>query len=342
MQIGAGFESIDESLVAGKLGENTQFDLRIIGDYQSSLFRMTHEAAPVFNSVWYLLNVRIRAGEAARRRADLAKVCVQPAGLRIDELDHVLAIAGQGLLHRAVFEQLRDDRILHGQRLQLPVAGRVRKRNSEPGHRLRHLLLRIEIDVRARRPEQRSLCHALAQHLLQLVCEFGASLFDDRELFQPALFVHVKAGQLQIDHRHYAFKLELGALDQIERSKPLDQFVAERNQDRRVTRGILQLRFREFEFPVAQPLALVDSFVEITRGNRFQAVTLFDVAGGNHLTGEQGVEQPDDIDTLLASQMVSRSEEHTSELQSLTNVVCRLLLEKKRGDREKGHRRQTE
>src|SRR5438093_7590700 len=27
-----------------------------------------------------------------------------------------------------------------------------------------------------------------------------------------------------------------------------------------------------------------------------------------------------------------RSEEHTSELQSLTNLVCRLLLEKKKGD----------
>ena len=61
----------------------------------------------------------------------------------------------------------------------------------------------------------------------------------------------------------------------------------------------MQLRFREFEFPVAQPLALVDSFVEITGGNRFQAVTLFDVAGGNHLTGEQGVEQPDDIDAQV-------------------------------------------
>src|SRR5258706_10545232 len=28
----------------------------------------------------------------------------------------------------------------------------------------------------------------------------------------------------------------------------------------------------------------------------------------------------------------SRSEEHTSELQSLTNIVCRLLLEKKKND----------
>src|SRR5438046_5656010 len=32
----------------------------------------------------------------------------------------------------------------------------------------------------------------------------------------------------------------------------------------------------------------------------------------------------------FSRQQVSRSEEHTSELQSLTNLVCRLLLEKKK------------
>src|SRR5262249_58902460 len=36
---------------------------------------------------------------------------------------------------------------------------------------------------------------------------------------------------------------------------------------------------------------------------------------------------------LGASLLVSRSEEHTSELQSLTNLVCRLLLEKKKQHR---------
>src|SRR5437016_7140327 len=37
-----------------------------------------------------------------------------------------------------------------------------------------------------------------------------------------------------------------------------------------------------------------------------------------------------------------RSEEHTSELQSLTNLVCRLLLEKKKGPRQaRTSRRQT-
>src|SRR5437016_6814404 len=36
-----------------------------------------------------------------------------------------------------------------------------------------------------------------------------------------------------------------------------------------------------------------------------------------------------DIDTVPVDVVAIRSEEHTSELQSLTNLVCRLLLEKK-------------
>src|SRR5471030_3065167 len=35
-------------------------------------------------------------------------------------------------------------------------------------------------------------------------------------------------------------------------------------------------------------------------------------------------------DTVVASTVMSRSEEHTSELQSLRHLVCRLLLEKKK------------
>src|SRR5438046_6284037 len=39
--------------------------------------------------------------------------------------------------------------------------------------------------------------------------------------------------------------------------------------------------------------------------------------------------------SALAMEKEDRSEEHTSELQSLTNLVCRLLLEKKKtADRE--------
>src|SRR2546430_9629322 len=39
---------------------------------------------------------------------------------------------------------------------------------------------------------------------------------------------------------------------------------------------------------------------------------------------------PDPGRVHLAHELVSRSEEHTSELQSQSNLVCRLLLEKKK------------
>src|SRR5256714_3420585 len=40
--------------------------------------------------------------------------------------------------------------------------------------------------------------------------------------------------------------------------------------------------------------------------------------------------KPSDYGTQLAAKQKLRSEEHTSELQSLAYLVCRLLLEKKR------------
>src|SRR5438093_6298727 len=43
-----------------------------------------------------------------------------------------------------------------------------------------------------------------------------------------------------------------------------------------------------------------------------------------------GESRHDDLAVGLEGEGGGRSEEHTSELQSLTNLVCRLLLEKKR------------
>src|SRR2546430_11258373 len=39
---------------------------------------------------------------------------------------------------------------------------------------------------------------------------------------------------------------------------------------------------------------------------------------------------PDDLKVLVDRNEIKRSEEHTSELQSQSNLVCRLLLEKKK------------
>src|SRR2546430_17684778 len=50
--------------------------------------------------------------------------------------------------------------------------------------------------------------------------------------------------------------------------------------------------------------------------------------------------QPQPVDVLLDEQLFAhvrnrpRSEEHTSELQSQSNLVCRLLLEKKKKNKE--------
>src|SRR2546430_4563891 len=45
---------------------------------------------------------------------------------------------------------------------------------------------------------------------------------------------------------------------------------------------------------------------------------------------QQGLYEYDAVSRLRDSQLGDRSEEHTSELQSQSNLVCRLLLEKKK------------
>src|SRR5438093_7018618 len=54
--------------------------------------------------------------------------------------------------------------------------------------------------------------------------------------------------------------------------------------------------------------------------------SVFDPAGNIYVAAIQGV--PAGTDAWKSTD--GRSEEHTSELQSLTNLVCRLLLEKKK------------
>src|SRR2546430_12582989 len=46
--------------------------------------------------------------------------------------------------------------------------------------------------------------------------------------------------------------------------------------------------------------------------------------------GDGALEIPDTLKGGAAKKVVDRSEEHTSELQSQSNLVCRLLLEKKK------------
>src|SRR5258706_11326524 len=63
-----------------------------------------------------------------------------------------------------------------------------------------------------------------------------------------------------------------------------------------------------------------DRILRQWRGDRFSAITCTDKLHGCATLPKSPVLNP------------VRSEEHTSELQSLTNLVCRLLLEKKKTD----------
>src|SRR5437016_8258833 len=75
------------------------------------------------------------------------------------------------------------------------------------------------------------------------------------------------------------------------------------------------------------------------RSTLFPYTTLFrsvDVSkpGGAHQTGVAEREHPRHPAVDLDRPGDARSEEHTSELQSLTNLVCRLLLEKKKKEKK--------
>src|SRR2546427_6246232 len=84
------------------------------------------------------------------------------------------------------------------------------------------------------------------------------------------------------------------------------------------------------------------------RSTLFPYTTLFRSIGGRHRSNMELVAQgganivspifagmpPKIGDTMLATPW-ARSEEHTSELQSQSNLVCRLLLEKKKKKKTK-------
>src|SRR5256885_5829181 len=76
------------------------------------------------------------------------------------------------------------------------------------------------------------------------------------------------------------------------------------------------------------------------RSTLFPYTTLFrsrrPVSGPGDLVGSRmderracGVRREQDADAAIGAPLQHRSEEHTSELQSPCNLVCRLLLEKK-------------
>src|SRR2546425_9781962 len=75
------------------------------------------------------------------------------------------------------------------------------------------------------------------------------------------------------------------------------------------------------------PRSTLFPYTTLFRSDNAAAAPLIDHLAGHGLAGEK---DPVQIDREHFGRGLSRSEEHTSELQSLAYLVCRLLLEKKK------------
>src|SRR5262245_64089323 len=73
-----------------------------------------------------------------------------------------------------------------------------------------------------------------------------------------------------------------------------------------------------------------DAIYELLRGLKARAVPIHGVGLQSHFSLDR---PPPMRDVAANMKRLARSEEHTSELQSLRQLVCRLLLEKKQADR---------
>src|SRR2546430_13511238 len=92
-------------------------------------------------------------------------------------------------------------------------------------------------------------------------------------------------------------------------------------------------------FPYTTLFRSLNNRVIVQKKEMFAACLFRTAVTGSDETGvrlvahiNNAVHPRDKLGRLIRGAVVNRSEEHTSELQSQSNLVCRLLLEKKNSD----------
>jgi hypothetical protein len=232
-------ERVHEPAVVGEVGEDAQLYLRVVGVDQLAP-RGRAEAAAHVEGVGHLLDVGVGRTHPPGRRADLVEVGVDAAGLFVDRFEQRLAEL-QGLLERAVVEDVADDRVPGGERFELPVARRVGYLLARGQHALqrpRELDVRVEVDVGADGAEEGLLRGLLGELVLEQLVQLVAPLLDLLELGAPAVLFEVDAGQLKRGERDDALELQLRRARQGVGAELFDELEAQGEHDGRVARGV--------------------------------------------------------------------------------------------------------
>src|SRR3989441_8128304 len=101
--------------------------------------------------------------------------------------------------------------------------------------------------------------------------------------------------------------------------------------------GLLARRLPERALVVLGTAALGLGFLWIPFAGRAVGLPMGLLMALALVVGGQGLASPS-LSSLISKTVEERSEEHTSELQSLAYLVCRLLLEKKKKTRQASFR----
>src|SRR5437899_8584783 len=116
----------------------------------------------------------------------------------------------------------------------------------------------------------------------------------------------------------------LARIDELDRSGPALRAVIETNPEALFVAGRL-----DAERKAKGPRGALHGIPVLVKDNIATADRMATTAGSLALVGARPPE-----DAFVVRQLRQRSEEHTSELQSLRHLVCRLLLEKKNNNKE--------
>src|SRR5688500_2034399 len=134
-----------------------------------------------------------------------------------------------------------------------------------------------------------------------------------------------------LDHRHELFRLA-SLIDWDRFDQAFGRFYRPLGRPAKPTRLMVGLSYLQHTFNLSDE-AVVQRWIENPYWQWFCGCAYFQhqlPCDPSSLTRWRKRLGPDGLETLLAATIqAGRSEEHTSELQSPCNLVCRLLLEKK-------------